>query len=381
MLECDTSNSAGISVFPCMILSAISFRGVRNLQPDTIAPTPGLNLFIGDNGAGKSAFLEAVNLLTTARSFRSSRIRAAISWGEPGFLVSGRFQCHDSSNATAGDGICLQHRFDGKESRITLGSSNRLTRLELLSRFPSVFVGAESLKFFEDGPSFRRRQLDNGAFHVEHRYIASWRRYQRALAQRNALLRSATIPSPKSIAPWESELAASAQAMHRSRDAFCIEISDSIGQFSGQLGLPEGLSLRLRPGWQPGSDLAQQLDDYRERDYRAGYTLRGPHRDDLILMHQQRNALNAISRGQQKAFMLAYFLALAEVVRKHGSRPPLFLLDDLGAELDPDHQRHILNYLATAPIQSLLTLVSVDSAIALPPASKVFHVEQGRIKQ
>jgi len=184
-----------------MKLRSVSYRGIRNLQPDTITPAPGLNLFIGDNGAGKSALLEAVNLLTTARSFRSSRIRTTVSWGEPGFLVNGRFH-YPASAESDNDSISLNHRFDGSESRITLGSSNRLTRLELLSRFPSVFVGAESLKFFEDGPSFRRRQLDTGAFHVEHAYIDNWRRYQRALSQRNALLRAPTLASPQTFAPW-----------------------------------------------------------------------------------------------------------------------------------------------------------------------------------
>lgn len=367
-----------------MILSAVSFRGIRNLQPDTIAPTPALNLFLGNNGAGKSALLEAVNLLTTARSFRSSRIRAAIAWGEPGFLVSGRFRqpaSGRSTSDTSSDSTALTHRFDGSESRISLGSSNRLTRLELLQRFPSVFVGAESLKFFEDGPSFRRRQLDTGAFHVEHGYIESWRRYQRALSQRNALLRNPALPSPSTFAPWENELAACAIHLHRSRAAFCTEISSALVEFSEQLDLPAGLSLRLRPGWTPDADLSLQLHDYRARDHRAGYTLRGPHRDDLTLTLKGRSALNAISRGQQKAFMLAYFLALANVIAQHGGIPPLFLLDDLGAELDSAHQSLILAYLAASPIQSLVTMVSIAPSVETPSNSKVFHVEQGCIKQ
>jgi len=360
-----------------MYLRSASIRGVRNLEAKKLDLNPGLNLFTGENGAGKSALLEAINILTTARSFRSSRLQAVTTWEAAGFLITGRFSHADRTPPSQE----LSHRFVGNESEIRIGSVNRLTRLELLQRFPSLFVGAESLKFFEDGPSFRRRQLDIGAFHVEHGYIDHWRRYRRALSQRNALLRSAVRPSNASLAPWSQELSDHAAHLQACRTNFCDQLQRKFAAIYHEFGLPAGLSIHLRYGWDESRPLAEQLEENGDKDYRAGYTLRGPHRDDLLLRQGRRSAINTLSRGQQKAFMLALFVSMAEIMQHCNLAPPLLLLDDLGSELDEAHQGAVLERLSESGMQALVTLVSLHNTIQLPEQTTVFHVEQGCIKQ
>ena len=363
-----------------MYLGSISFRGIRNLAPATLALRPGLNLVTGENGAGKSAILEALNLLTTARSFRSTRLRNIVTWEGNGFSVQGRYTTADSA-APRPPAIELSHRYDGNESLLHLGAGNRLSRLEVLQRFPSLFVGAESLKFFDDGPAFRRRQLDIGAFHVKHSYIDSWRRYQRALSQRNALLRSPRLPNAAALAPWDQELSNQAEELLECRSLFCDLLEGFFAQHLQTLGLVKDLNIKLKTGWNRETPLSEQLSESVERDFRAGYTLRGPHRDDLVLRVGQRSAASALSRGQQKAFMLALFLSMSEVMLKQTQRPPLLLVDDLGAELDSSYQGAVLDWLSTSPMQSLVSFISPAGGVTLPKDATVFHVEQGRIKQ
>jgi DNA replication and repair protein RecF len=152
-----------------------------------------------------------------------------------------------------------------------------------------------------------------------------------------------------------------------------------LATFTVALGLPDGLRLQLRPGWDPSGHLDEQLSANIEKDLAVGYSLRGPHRDDLHLSLNNRSALSAMSRGQQKAFMLAFFLGMAEVMTQTSGRAPLLLFDDLGAELDSVHQATILNYLNDAPFQSLVTLVEIGTQVEPPPTAAMFHVKHGAI--
>lgn len=357
-------------------LSSIRYRGLRNLSPAQLSVDSGLNVFVGANGAGKSALLEALHILATGKSFRATRLRSAVSWGEDGLLLNGRW-----SSESADYRVGTSCRFDGTRSELMIGNVDS-SRLDILKKFPLIFIGAESLKFFEEGPSFRRRQLDMGAFHVEHSYLESWRRYRRALSQRNTILRTRPIPSSnlvRLLSPWDEEMSVHAQKLHRCRAVFTTELQVALADFSAQLGLSPGLTLRLKPGWDPDASLTSQLAASLAKDQSVGYSLRGPHRDDLVLSLNKRNALNAMSRGQQKAFMLAFFLAMSRVIAKVSGHRPVLLLDDLGAELDSAHQKIILDYLAATPFQSFVTLVAGEASPDLPEVATLFHVKHGLV--
>ena len=356
-----------------MYLRSFRFHGIRNLAPTVMELAPGLNLVSGSNGAGKSALLEALQLLATGQSFRASRIKNVMGWDGTGFLLAG-----DWEDPKHGFRVRSEHRFDGKDSLLQLGSTNT-NRLEFLKRFPTVFVGAESLKFFDEGPTFRRRQLDRGGFHVEHSYLNSWRRYRRALTQRNRLLKQREAVDRRLLSAWTEELDAPAAHLGECRRLFVASLTTAFEQHADACGLVSGLTLEYRPGWDPSVPLRTQLEASIAKDSAAGYTLRGPHRDDLSLMLNKRVALNSLSRGQQKSFMLAFFFALSEVIRQTSGNWPLLLLDDLGAELDHPHQRVVLEFLNNSAMQSLVTSTEGFKGTNTAERAPLFHVKHQRI--
>ena len=147
-----------------------------------------------------------------------------------------------------------------------------------------------------------------------------------------------------------------------------------------QFALPESLSLGYRVGWDSDTRLERQLEAARDKDPRLGYSSVGPHRDDLTLTSDSRSALNALSRGEQKAFMLCFTIALRQFVTELSGDAPLLLVDDLGAELDESRQVRILSLLGNLDGQVLVTSVARPIA-ASSPETRVFHVEQGAISK
>ncbi len=356
-----------------MLLTELTHTGFRNLLPDTLKPDNEINLFIGPNGAGKSGLLEAVHLLATGKSFRVARNSAVVRWGAPGLSVHGRWSPSNSNAAVRP--VALRVAGNVTEIRI---AGTEVSRLDILRRFPIIFIGAESLRFFEDGPSFRRQQLDWGAFHVEQSYIQSWRRYRQALSQRNALLRLGT--TAELLAPWERQMDASASAISGARETFFAALLVRFNELKPEFNLPHSLKLGYRPGWDPDAVLSPQLQAARATDMRLRYTSVGPHRDDLTLTANSRNALSALSRGEQKAFMLCFFISLREFTKGVTGDTPLLMIDDIGAEFDEARQAGVLGLLASLGGQSLVTAVSCPQSV--PQAqTRMFHVEQGRISK
>jgi DNA replication and repair protein RecF len=225
----------------------------------------------------------------------------------------------------------------------------------------------------------RRRYLDWGVFHVEHDFLSCWRRYQRALKQRNSLLRSASIATDAEFAPWESELAQSAHRIDQQRRAYLDMLRPKLlASVTGVLPELGALDLRYRRGWSEDEDLAQQLREQRGRDLARGHTTLGAHRADWSIAFEQAPMREHLSRGQEKLTALACMLAQAELYAEHRGEWPIVCLDDLASELDQQHQAAVVTQLIAANAQVLLTGTELPEALR-SIHSCVFHVEQGQL--
>ncbi|MGJ4803297.1 DNA replication/repair protein RecF [Luteimonas sp. SDU82] len=362
-----------------MHLTRLSATGVRNLEALELAPAPQLNLVLGANGAGKTSLLEAIHLLAYGRSFRG-RIRDGLvrtgaealevfaEWHEPGD-VRRRAGLRHSGQAWTG-------RLDGAPVQ-QLG--------ELCAALAAISFEPGSHALVTAGAEARRRYLDWGLFHVEHdqgRFHPLWRRYARALKQRNALLKQ-RAPGTQ-LDAWDVELAGAGELLDQERRAYLGRLQPRFALLSTALvpQLGEGV-LDYRPGWRRDQmPLGDALLLARERDQAAGFTSVGPHRADWRVLHVRRPAGETLSRGQAKLTALACLLAQAEDFAQCRGHWPIFLLDDLASELDRDHQARLLERLRASGAQVFVT--GTEAGPALTEADgwpmAVFHVEHGCVR-
>ncbi|MDH5832340.1 DNA replication/repair protein RecF [Luteimonas kalidii] len=361
-----------------MRLTRLTARGVRNLAPLELLPSPGLNLVLGANGAGKTSLLEAVHLLAYGRSFRGRVRDGLIQTGLGALEVFAEWEEPHDVRRRAGlrhEGQAWTGRLDGEPVQ-QLG--------DLCAALAAISFEPGSHALVTAGSEARRRYLDWGLFHVERdgdqAFRLVWRRYARALKQRNALLKQRARSDQ--LDAWDAELVAAAEQLDRQRSAYVERLQPRLAALSIELVPQLGAGrFEYRPGWRRDQiPLADALLLARERDLATGFTSVGPHRADWRITHEARPAGEALSRGQAKLTALACLLAQAEDFSAQRGHWPVFLLDDLAAELDQAHQQRLLERLRQSGAQVFVTGTQAPAALELETgASAVFHVEHGRV--
>jgi len=346
-------------------LLALEVEGLRCLEPSRLDLHTHVNLVTGANGAGKTSVLEAIHLLGRGRSFRTRHTERLIRHGAERLVVHGRTD--QPSFPTLGV-ACDRHA--GLEARVAGRPVKSLA--ELSEAFPVQIMDPGIHRLVEEGPSYRRRWLDWGVFHVEPGFVGIWADYRRALQQRAAALRSGADPSP-----WEPELARLGELLSEARARTVREL-DPYWRATVSALLEEAVSMDYLRGWSEGQTLAESLESHRARDMERGTTGSGAHRFDVRLRAQGRPAAEVLSRGQQKLLGAALALSMARLVGSSGRRAPTLLLDDPAAELDRAHTDALVSEIRRMQGQLVVTALHPEEARFGDP-ERAFHVEQGRI--
>lgn len=353
-------------------LEQLRICGLRCLTDVSVPLDPAINVFVGANGAGKTSVLEAAFLLSHARSFRSAAREALLQRGMTQLSVFAEVRHQNGSTNRLGlgrTGPRWEARINGES--VTIGQLVRECAVVCFE------PGAHAL--IAGAAEERRRYLDWGVFHVEHEFLANWRRYQRALKQRNSLLRVGSASTAAMFEPWELEMSLAAHQIDRQRRAYVdllrTRLESGVAGLLPELGLIE---LRYRRGWSDELELADQLHAQRSRDLARGHTTLGVHRADWSVSFEHAPLREHLSRGQEKLTALACMLAQAALYASHHGEWPIVCLDDLASELDQQHQVAVVAQLMAAQAQILLTGTELPSALRETTA-RVFHVEQGRL--
>lgn len=358
-----------------MPLVSLSINRFRNLEPVSLQLSAHLNLFIGANAAGKTSLLEALYVLARARSFRARSLDKVIQKGDSGFQIVAKLRDENEREIPVGmsrEEKKLLTRIDG----VTI---KRLS--ELAALFPIQWLGGNLHRLIEEGPAFRRQFLDWGLFHVKPAYMPTWKRFQKQLRQRNAALRAKA--SAKEVQAWDKELAETGEQLHQYRDAYVKALSNTVGDISRELLSRHGeAEIRYKKGWPADSTFRESLINGLDQDREQGFTRVGPQRAELIFHCDKKPVSEYLSRGQQKLFVIALQIAQARLLRCESGRTSIFLMDDLGAELDKANQARVMRLLQTIESQVFVTAIDEPdhSGWNIDTVSR-FHVKHGVVSK
>ncbi|WP_287980303.1 DNA replication/repair protein RecF [Sphingomonas sp.] len=321
------------------MLSRLALTDFRNHAALLLTPGPGFVLLTGENGAGKTNVLEAVSLLAPGRGLRRAPLADMARQGGPGgFGVAAMLGGEDVELATG----ALASAPDRRLTRIqgAAATANALTEwITVLWLTPAMD------RLFVEPAGERRRFLDRLTLALTPAHGQHAARYEAAMRARNRLLAEEGRPDPAWLAALEAQMAEHGEKIEVARRNTVDLLADALAE------QPEGPFARaglLLEGWQGDADrLLDDLRAGRARDAAAGRALVGPHRSDLVVTHLGKRQLAALaSTGEQKALLLGIVLAHAALVAARVGRPPVLLLDEVAAHLDPRRRAALFERLA-----------------------------------
>ena len=350
-----------------MIITRLHIENLRNIAEAELVPHQSLNYLCGENGAGKTSVLESLSVLSRGRSFRTSQATELAGSQGPVYRIFA-----EGSDMEGGVHRFGLERNKGNWKARLDGSDVR--QLSQLSRFlPTVVMEPDSHQLVGGVPEFRRKYLDWGMFHVEHRFLEVWKNFSKALKQRNAALRRGKEDVLDSI---DDVLARYGSELGQIRQQHAERVAERIEEMLEILkSRVRSVETQYKKGWKTETYL-ESLQSYRVRDLDRGTTTTGPHRADLNLLCNGVAARAVLSRGEQKALAAAMLLTQADMLEEAGRRPVL-LLDDLVSEFDQEHFESVLFKSLEGGRQVWVTGTEVP---ALDVDHTMFHVEQGKVR-
>ncbi len=330
-----------------MLLESIEVHNFRNLS-GSISWGAGLNIIYGDNAQGKTNWLEAIYLLATTKSFRTQRLQESIRFNESLAVVRGRVV---QSKELQRD---LQVTLQGNTKAISVnGKREAVTRY--LGQLSAVAFTADELEVVRGTPDARRKFIDRGVVSLHPAYVQTLADYNRVIKQKNRLLQDASESEMSMeqvmqiLAPWNQQLVGLSAAIHQARVDYVERLNSVLER---RLFEREDLTIRYASSLEGKGDLsdyealiAARLELRLQAELAAGYSLIGPHRDDLKILFDGRDIRAFGSSGQQRSALIILDLAAISVYYSWHNEYPLFLIDDVDAELDRKRISYLLEYL------------------------------------
>lgn len=359
-----------------MILS-FHVSNLRNISSTKLKFGSGFNFIIGENASGKTSLLEAIYLLGTGRSFRSSNTRDFIHFHKNdctifGQLVNGNYKTND---------LALRKSIVG-ENKIFLNGKSQNSIAPITKLLPMQIIGPDLELISDAGSNARRQFIDWGLFYENENYGDLWKKSRKILIQRNALLKQAILDT-KQLDYWDIQWSEVSHEISQLRFEYLnrLVISDAFKE--SLFWKPKDLLIEYQQGWPYKKTLIDSLASSRDRDRLRGHTQYGIHRDDIKISSRNRPATEILSRGQKKLMTLQLRIAQAgELSEQRCELKSIFLLDDLASELDITNQKKVIQWLIDFKCQVFITstqrnLMWERMANIQNFEFNTFHVEQG----
>ena len=358
-----------------MFIESLALNNFRNYSEAEIKFSHGINILYGDNAQGKTNILEAIYMLATTKSHRSSKDKDIIRFDND--------ESHIRAEIIKND---INHRIDmhlrrNKNKGVAIDMLPIKRSAELFGLLNIIFFSPEDLTIIKDSPSERRRFIDMELCQLNKIYYSNLSTYNKILNQRNNFLKQISFDNKNSdmLDVWDAQLVDYGIKVIKDRNNFINMINEIIYDIHKNLtsGKEE---LRLIYDKNISEDLfANELCLKRDIDLRYQSTQIGPHRDDIIFMINDMDAKKYGSQGQQRTVALSLKLAEIELVKRLINDNPILLLDDVMSELDSTRRDSLLS--SISGIQTIITCTGYDDFIKERiNIDMIYKVSQGTLE-
>ncbi|MCR5684782.1 MAG: DNA replication/repair protein RecF [Lachnospiraceae bacterium] len=359
-----------------MIIKKLELMDFRNYMDLDLELSEGVNIFFGDNAQGKTNILEAIYLCCTTRSQKRSHDKDMIRFGEDEAHLKMFFYKQGL------DRKLDMHLIRGKKKTIAIDGVPATKNTEIYGMMNIISFSPDDLSIIKDGPAERRNFIDMELCQLDREYMFSLSSYNRALLQRNNLLKQifANESLKGTLDIWDKQVADYGKVIIEKRDEFIRRLNDIAAPIHKNLtDGEEELNIRYIPNTAADS-IHLNIAASRDRDILSKMSNVGPHRDDMECIINGDNARVFGSQGQQRTVALTLKLAEIELVKKSVRDDPVLLLDDVLSELDRNRQTQLLS--SISGIQTIITCTGLEEFIRERiKCDKVFKVDDGHIKE
>lgn len=352
-------------------------EGFRNLN-GLVDCGNGINILYGNNGQGKTNWLEAIYLLAYAKSFRARHLHETINFSRSVASILG--------TVTRGSGIEreLEVHLQAR-SKQTLVNGKRESLARYAAQLHAVCFTADELEVIRGGPEARRNFIDRGAISLHPPYVQTLSNYNRIIKQKKRLLQQAAEDRVRFeelaelLEPWNSQLVGLSAQVHRARTEYVLLLNDALEHslFGDRISIRYVSSLEGKGDLSDyEGSIAERLNARMQAEVFAGACLIGPHRDDLNVLFGDRDLRSFGSSGQQRSALITLDLAAISVYHSKHQDYPIFLVDDADAELDGNRIERLLEYL-DGRTQTFLTTSKKSHFERFNQRAKFFEVCEG----
>ena len=356
-----------------MHVKKLKLSGFRNYKSEEFEFLPDTNILYGNNAQGKTNALEALYLFSIGKSFRTQQDRELINFGESFTKLSVEYEDKVRTNE-----IEISIRRDRKK-QIKINGVPISKMGDLIGKFCVILFSPDELNLTKGSPNARRRFLDIALSQMRPRYYHILRRYNKVLDQRNNLIKklrfAQNAAAKDTLFVWNEKLSEYGMAIIDYRKQFVEKLYQYAKQIHREIS-GEEFEIRYKSAFNTIEEFKEKLDSNIEREIEQGFTMYGPHRDDIEILTEGKDIKTYGSQGQHRSAVLALKLAQADMVFDDMGEYPVLLLDDIMSELDSVRRAYLVGKIKNK--QVIITCTDADE-VGVTDDVNFIHIEDGQI--
>lgn len=361
-----------------MFVEKLTLYNFRNFKEFSTNFSNQVNFIIGGNAQGKTNLIEAINLISTTHSFRTSTIKDLVNLGQTEMSV-----CLNLFDNNGKQELCFSFSQNGRKQYV---NGEKKSATEFISRLCCVVFTPTDLGLIKGTPDGRRKFIDRHIADIDNSFIKNLLEYNRALKSKNIILKSSN-PNPQMLQVWNELMAKTAININKARKNFLTRLEETANEthkvFSSQDGL---LSLKLKSNINSKEELTEDellkvFNSNLQKEIVIQSCLIGPHRDDIIIKIGDRDVKAFASQGQTRSVVLSLKLGVINILEKDRQDQPILLLDDVDSELDEYRRREFFEYILSSPRQVFITGTNADIIKLCSTTCQTMYLRDGVLEK